>query len=490
MKTIWKNMLWASVSLALLLAIAILFAAPSAWAQHLLQGVNNAASDTTFTYQGRLTHNGAPVTGSCTAHFSLYDAQNGGLQIGPTQTSTITPHDGLFTTALDFGASPFNGAPRWLDIAVKCAGDGDWVTLGRTPITAAPYALYALKAAKTEGYGNVIVVAKSGGDYATIQAAIDALPNSEETLCKTPMLVWVAPGAYTETVTLKPCMTLEGAGKDLTIIKSGGGFMATQATVMVGTQTTIRSLTILNQGEASYATGVYAVGVPNHGYPPVILEDVKINVSNVLTGSIAAIGVNVQNNAITLNNVEIDVFSNDADAIGVNTNDSSVSGRDVSIQVNSMSGKATGLHAPTFSVMTLFDSSLVAQSWQDDSKATAVAAVDASLYATHVNVLSSGVGLDAACQSGGGGYRFEDAAISSGGNAIYAHGNDMVQVEILESSLSSNSGQSLLLDGGQVYAKMRLTELNGGAASITVQNGAHLACLQAHNQNLQPVTCP
>ncbi len=487
MKAVRENVVLAGIGLALLLAMGVLFVAHPAWAQHLMRETANA--DTSFTYQGRLTHDGTAVTGACSARFSLYDAENGGHQVGSTQTSTINPHKGLFTVRLDFGASPFNGSARWLSIAVKCAGDSAWVNLGRTPITVTPYALYALKAAKTEGYANMVTVAKTGGDYTSIQAAIDALPNESE-LCKHPTLVWVAPGTYTERVTLKPCMTLEGAGRGLTVIKSGGTSMITQATLMVSYQSTIRSLTILNQGEATYATALYAAGVPHRGYPPVILQDVKIQATNVLTGSVAAIGIYATDDSLTLKDVAVQVFSNDADAIGVKMTDSTVIGKPLSLEVNSEQGNAQGIAAPGFSEINLFESSIVAQSWQDGSKATAVALTDANLYATHVSVLSSGTGLHVVGQSGGGGIDLKDSAVSSSVVAIHANGTALVQLDIRESALSGNAGQSLLLDGNRVYAKMRMTELNGGAGSITLQNGAGLTCLEVHNQSFQPVTCP
>jgi len=155
-----------------------------------------------------------------------------------------------------------------------------------------------------------------------------------------------------------------------------------------------------------------------------------------------------------------------------------------------MKGNAKGIEAPGFSYINLFEGGVTAQSWDDGSKATAVETVDADLHASHVNFSSSGTGLHAIGQSGGGGIGIKDSVVSSGGIAIHAHGNEMVQVDVRESTLDSNSGQSLLLDGSQIYAKMRMTDLNGGAASIALQNGASLTCLEVHNQNFQPVTCP
>ena len=53
--------------------------------------------------------------------------------------------NGLFTVQLDFGMSPFNGNPRWLEIGVRPgASTGAYTTVNpRQPITATPYAIRA-----------------------------------------------------------------------------------------------------------------------------------------------------------------------------------------------------------------------------------------------------------------------------------------------------------------------------------------------------------
>ena len=70
-------------------------------------GSPQASTDigTRFTYQGRLVKNGQAVNGSCALAFSLFDASPGGTQVGNSITPTVTITDGLFTVALDFGAS-------------------------------------------------------------------------------------------------------------------------------------------------------------------------------------------------------------------------------------------------------------------------------------------------------------------------------------------------------------------------------------------------
>src|SRR5687767_8851059 len=61
------------------------------------------AQGTAFTYQGRLTVNGAPANGLYSFQFILRQTSNGAQQ-GPTLTTNgIAVSNGLFTALLDFG---------------------------------------------------------------------------------------------------------------------------------------------------------------------------------------------------------------------------------------------------------------------------------------------------------------------------------------------------------------------------------------------------
>src|SRR5262245_38465010 len=63
-----------------------------------------AALGTNFVYQGFLDLNGQPANTPHDFEFTLYDALNGGTQIGNPSTATNQPvSHGLFTVMIDFG---------------------------------------------------------------------------------------------------------------------------------------------------------------------------------------------------------------------------------------------------------------------------------------------------------------------------------------------------------------------------------------------------
>lgn len=96
-----------------------------------------------FTYQGRLSQSGAPYTGLADFEFRLYDAPTGGTLLGSQSVADVAVADGLFSVTLngadEFGTSAFNGQERWLEIVVN-----GQTLASRQPLTATPYALYAL----------------------------------------------------------------------------------------------------------------------------------------------------------------------------------------------------------------------------------------------------------------------------------------------------------------------------------------------------------
>ena len=109
-------------------------------------------------------------------------------------------------------------------------------------------------------YQNVVVVAESGGDYQSVQAAIGSIIDAA---ADNPYLVWVAPGVYAEQVTMKPYVHLQGAGQDATVISSsvgGGAWPPMTATLVLTRDTSLRDMTLVNQGVVTLNLALLAPG--------------------------------------------------------------------------------------------------------------------------------------------------------------------------------------------------------------------------------------
>jgi len=114
------------------------------------------AQGTAFTYQGQLSSGTNAANGSYDFEFALFNATNGGSQIGGTVTNLdIGVTNGLFITTLNF-SNVFNGESAWLAISVRSNGTGSYMALTPLqPITPTPYAVYAESANATNLVGTI-----------------------------------------------------------------------------------------------------------------------------------------------------------------------------------------------------------------------------------------------------------------------------------------------------------------------------------------------
>jgi hypothetical protein len=131
----------------ILLALAIGFI----W----LAGAHSTFAQTTqFTYQGKLTDNGAPANGSYDFTVALWDAATNGTLIGSAvmrQNTQVV--NGIFTMQLDFGIAAFDGSARYLEILVKPSGNPAILPTQLTPrqlVTSTPYAIKSLGAVSAD----------------------------------------------------------------------------------------------------------------------------------------------------------------------------------------------------------------------------------------------------------------------------------------------------------------------------------------------------
>ena len=143
------------------------------------------------------------------------------------------------------------------------------------------------------GPANTIVVAKLGGDFTSIQLAIE----STSATADNPVLIKVMPGTYEELVSLKSNISLEGSGMDITIIKNTPPPLARQCIVaLIGDNVTVSNLTIAGKANSEHIgicgstgtvkgvkiTGNY-VGIKGNDGP--VDTGILVLLDNVITGN-------------------------------------------------------------------------------------------------------------------------------------------------------------------------------------------------------------
>jgi hypothetical protein len=286
----------------------------------LVHSSPKAAAGSGFTYQGYLEDAGSPANDSYDFLFDLYDAEISGTSVMSTTVGDVLVEDGIFTVLLDFGEDAFNGDACWLEINVRPWDEtGVYTKLAdRQPLTPVPYAMLALDTIPLE---NIVTVAKSGGDFTSIQTALDSITDATDTYR---YLVYVAPGVYTETITMKSYVDLAGAGKDLTRITASGGSTedAGSATVAGASNSTLRDLTVENNG------GNFSIGIYNASVHPFTVEHVSINAASYVYKSEVTAIFNASSTVIIID-TDVNAFGNYT--YGMKNNGGTVTVRDAEI---------------------------------------------------------------------------------------------------------------------------------------------------------------
>jgi hypothetical protein len=141
------------------------------------------AQSTAFTYQGKLTDSGNPARGNYDFQFKLFDALSSGTQIGSALTFDgnagnqpfVVVANGIFTVQLVFVNCPscFNGAPRFLEMAVKVHGGGVFPAplSPRQAITSTPYAVKSMSAAAADGLSVACVNCVTSNQIASVNGS-------------------------------------------------------------------------------------------------------------------------------------------------------------------------------------------------------------------------------------------------------------------------------------------------------------------------------
>ncbi|HEX9962417.1 MAG TPA: hypothetical protein VGB00_15890, partial [Pyrinomonadaceae bacterium] len=149
----------------LILLVLLFVAAGSAFGQTSVIG-----------YQGRLTEASAVENGEYQFQFKLYDAAEGGNQIGSTVEVKTLVTNGAFSAGLDFGEKAFNGEDRYLEISIRKSETDAYapLTSAREKVNSVPYAIKASTATTAE-----TVAGMTSNDISnSVEAVNNATPNN------------------------------------------------------------------------------------------------------------------------------------------------------------------------------------------------------------------------------------------------------------------------------------------------------------------------
>ncbi len=252
-----------------------------------------------ISFQGLLadSNGDALPNGSYDMVFAVYDAASGGTKIWEESQNDVTTISGYFavmlgngicTTGCPLSAEDFDEATRYLQTSVDSGGG--FVEFPRQQFASVPYAFQAEVAAEavlaTEAdaapwtgltgvpagfadgvdnvggaaYENVITVAESGGDFASVAAALASITDSSST---NRYLVRVMAGVFTETdlSVVDEYVHLQGSGPNVTVVtssRSSGTPSNNSATVDLMDNGRISNLTVRNEGTGTFGIAIYS----------------------------------------------------------------------------------------------------------------------------------------------------------------------------------------------------------------------------------------
>lgn len=164
---------------------------------------------------------------------------------------------------------------------------------------------------------NTLVVSATGGDFTTISAALTSMTDNT---ASNRYVIYVGPGTYTEQVTMKPYVDIQGAGELATKITFTGFPGVSSGTVLGASNAELRFLTVECIG------GSNAIAVYNNGVSP------RLNhVTAIASGGGGKFGIFNQTNAApTISNSTITsagvAISNNGSGNSVRISNSQLSG--------------------------------------------------------------------------------------------------------------------------------------------------------------------
>jgi hypothetical protein len=317
----------------------------------------------------------------------------------------------------------------------------------------------------------VVWVAKSGGDFTSVQAALDSITDAT---ADKPYLIRIAPGIYTEQVTLKPFVALEGAGEGKTILRWTGSNTSPDdsgesVTVRGANNTELRLLTI----ESVAGGHQYAVALQNSNTSPTLIH-VTVTASG---GAFNNIGVYNNASSLTMDNVTV-TASGGAFSYGVYNVSSTA-------RMTNVTATASGGNQENYGVINVSSSPTM-------DNVTATASGGRFNYGVYNNSSSPKMTNVTAIASGGsqennGVYNISSAptldnvtATASGGSGDNYGVSNIGSSPTIRDSTLTGSTYSVFRGGGAV--RVANSQLVGPLSSS-------LICFNNYNASLAPVTC-
>ncbi|MCI0397191.1 MAG: hypothetical protein L0332_20085 [Chloroflexi bacterium] len=338
-------------------------------------------------------------------------------------------------------------------------------------------------------YANVVVVAKSGGDFTTIQDALDSISDAGE---DNPYLVWVAPGVYTETVIMEPYVDVAGAGEELTRITQTGFATSVDATIEAAANSALRSLTVENSGGAAYAIAIYINSADNFRTQHVTTRVWGATNSNRAI-TVSGNGMFTRLDDVT---VEVEALSTTGSNYGISQN-TLITGRnellinDVTIVVSATTttGGVYGLHNTAATGLTAI---LTATN-------TLISVHNNSTGLT-VGVMASGAGTPITLSGGlvevGSGSNVYGLYANAGG-AVTATGLTVVSSGTGAYGLSSATASVIHLDSSKITGSPNAISIGGTAANetrigaslvdgaVSIAGAGTVTCIASYDENYQ-----
>lgn len=312
-------------------------------------------------------------------------------------------------------------------------------------------------------YANVVVVAKSGGDFTDIIAAVNSISDSSEF---NPYLIKVMPGIYdlaNQPLVMKPYVDLEGSGQNITVVKgsvesdwSGNGGL-----VQLANNSGLRNLTI-NLYEQFLSSLGSAIGAMN----------VNTTISNV---------------TISANSEYAKVFG----LIAGTGSDISIHNSSFDIAANLPVGEMAAINLSDNARLTMNDSKIIGNAINDNCGVYGIMNGNKAFSnLNNVEITSLGRFSRAfTCMSSGGTSptpirseaNIRNSKLSAAFAAVCSKSGTIINIEnsVAQGRTSITWGAALNL----VNSKFITDSIASDVYSKTT-------CLNTYDENLEPVVCP